>query len=660
MGSLDADHSLVNIFHVLATPKSKARMSTGNVHIPETVSYQHGSLRYWYHYEHRAATGVVCKDKRDCTPAKLEAAFTRGVSNTQGVPVATFLYKSSAFLEDPTESNPTVVEFMDAAGLREFLHQRENKPDGILQKFVPSRDYNNVAQIFWTPHLNKVVKWQNTHKLSDHRIDLYERCVTHEGRSHYSKEVICSQHAMNELSETCKTISKHYYETEHKLVTRLVLYFKYNIRQQLVLLYPSAIVTTRFKQPIGRVVAPSLTDKRLMINLNPSYTNGTKPSVRKQLREMLFQIPSGEFFSPSDYFNEDSELNKTSKSLTADSFGTIWAGTNNSRKAHRSRLPLDRALALISRSSSQYFTTSLRNRILGTDEEEAAATTLKYTRGGGGGMYQPARKKVPPRPQTAEITRSISADQTPVDNTRQDVEVHYYQVNTDEDFNSQFKQRENDEFSGLQLNFWSCLTTRTLNKERRIRFIHSTTTSTLEDVMYRCYSRTRFGNSSNEYVFRLPKSLYVILGKVFDDVMSDLHFQIINENKDYDRFMSVACDSDEDRTGSAVWVCAQNEISVYCIRSAINNLLRKVKSSEDYNLIMFFEEIQMSSSLGLKSINSHSSLDGEPVKRKSAILKGIFSLKKLKLLDTIVTQKISNLSESVGVLPPILQINCQK
>eukprot|EP01060_Flectonema_neradi_P008920 TRINITY_DN16392_c0_g1_i1.p1 TRINITY_DN16392_c0_g1~~TRINITY_DN16392_c0_g1_i1.p1 ORF type:complete len:647 (+),score=76.86 TRINITY_DN16392_c0_g1_i1:92-2032(+) len=644
---MDADHTLVNIFQVLATPKSKARMSTGNIRIPDTVSYLHGSLRCWYYYEPRASTGVVVKDKRDCTPSKIEAAFIKGATKSQRVPVATFLHKSSDLLEDPSESSPTVVEFLDVVGLRDFLHQRENKPDGILQKFVSARDYNNVVQIFWTPYLNRVMKKQNINKLSDHKIGLYDRCVTHEGRSHHAKEVICSQHIVDELSEACRTISKHYYEADHRLVTRLVLYFKYNTKQQLVLLHPSAVVTTRSRQSVAKASSP-LIDKRMMINLNPAYKDGTKKSsVHAQRDSVLFQTPSGDFLSPSDYFDENSELNKTIKPLAA-----TWSSTSHrpSSRSSRNRLPLDRALALMSRGSSDCFNKTVQSRILGSTSGEADSPTgtLKFTRGGGGGMYLPARKKALHRPRTAEIIRNASADQKLFEDSSHGAEITFYQSSVDVKGDKPLRRAD-------EVNFWSNFTSDIIEKENQIRRRHTNTTCAIEDVMYRCYSRSNFGNCDT-LVMRLPEDLYSELGESFDSVMATLHFEEVDKDQSTEQFMSAPCDPDEDRMNSKVWI-TRNTGNTYRIRSHINDLLRKVKASEDYNLMVFFESIQKTISGALQTSLTQKQTD-QPIRKKSVVLAGTFTTSKLRVLDLLLARKIADLSESVGDDPPDLRIDC--
>eukprot|EP00754_Rhynchopus_humris_P047408 Rhum_TRINITY_DN6997_c0_g1::Rhum_TRINITY_DN6997_c0_g1_i1::g.21437::m.21437 len=146
-GRLEVDRTLVGLFHTLSAARTRGTAAC-DVEVADTVSYTHGSLRWWYKYEGPRVVEqeggsrvqkpgqVVRKDKRDCTPAKIEAAFTRGVADEDtSTPVATFLYRSRSTLADyDTEAAPISIEFLDRAGLHTFLHHRESKPDGILQR----------------------------------------------------------------------------------------------------------------------------------------------------------------------------------------------------------------------------------------------------------------------------------------------------------------------------------------------------------------------------------------------------------------------------------------------------------------------------------------------------------------------------------------------
>eukprot|EP01062_Namystynia_karyoxenos_P062182 TRINITY_DN55102_c0_g1_i1.p1 TRINITY_DN55102_c0_g1~~TRINITY_DN55102_c0_g1_i1.p1 ORF type:complete len:947 (+),score=226.22 TRINITY_DN55102_c0_g1_i1:82-2841(+) len=358
----ESDNSLVNLFHILSSSRSRGGFGSCDLRIPDTVSYQHGSLRYWYYYEHpdqgehkdkehkgegsqspepggesesvaAEVTGlsgqVARREKRECTPAHIERVFLRGHGDPR-MPVACYMYKKAGFLEDVSESAPTVVEFLDQAGLKEFLYQRDSKPDGVLQRFVAPKGHNSVTQVVWTPYLCQATRRLNVHKLTDTRTPLYDRCVTHEGRSHLSHDVICAPRVVEQLAVQCRAIAGHYYSVEHRLVTRLVLYFKFDKARRPVLLYPSSIVMSTFhsggvsKSPsaagaLGAAAPPTKLprdarglqfaaatllagrqDKRIMVNLNPTYQNTfstTRDQPGGEAAKMFFAMDTG-FGSP--------------------------------------------------------------------------------------------------------------------------------------------------------------------------------------------------------------------------------------------------------------------------------------------------------------------------------------------------------------------------
>eukprot|EP01063_Lacrimia_lanifica_P009132 TRINITY_DN16158_c0_g1_i1.p1 TRINITY_DN16158_c0_g1~~TRINITY_DN16158_c0_g1_i1.p1 ORF type:complete len:1046 (+),score=389.21 TRINITY_DN16158_c0_g1_i1:169-3306(+) len=330
MVDIESDHSLVNIFHVLSTPKTRG-MATSDVLIPDTVSYQHGSLKWWYYYDppkmekvdgkiQERPGQVMRRDKRDCKPSKIFEAFTRGVKGN--VPVATFLYKPGGYLEDVGEDCPTVVEFLDVEGLRDFLHVRDTKPDGILQRFMCKGSSNSVTQVIWTPYFTRAVRCQNIHKIVNHRLALWDRCVTHEGKSHLFRELICSKQAVDAFSKVCQNIVAHYLHAGHRAVTRLVLFFKFDEIKRILFLYPSVIITEKIRSVVHR--APSGkrrsvgrdpagdpdVNKRMLMNLNPTYENARSQTLGPRCEEQMFMTPQGEYITARDFLDAQNAYSK--------------------------------------------------------------------------------------------------------------------------------------------------------------------------------------------------------------------------------------------------------------------------------------------------------------------------------------------------------------
>ena len=67
--------------------------------------------------------------------------------------------------------------------------------------------------------------------------DPYPVAVTYEGPSHFSEEGNCAVETTAQIKEICKNIVEHFHNTEHKYITRMVLYFKVDEHDQLWLLW---------------------------------------------------------------------------------------------------------------------------------------------------------------------------------------------------------------------------------------------------------------------------------------------------------------------------------------------------------------------------------------------------------------------------------------
>jgi hypothetical protein len=84
----------------------------------------------------------------------------------------------------------------------------------------------------------------NINKVSDSKIDLYERVVTHEGPEHLTmQDSINSPTLANDILKTCNFIAEHVKgvskEGEKKKVKRMTLFFKIDCMERLFLLYAS-------------------------------------------------------------------------------------------------------------------------------------------------------------------------------------------------------------------------------------------------------------------------------------------------------------------------------------------------------------------------------------------------------------------------------------
>jgi hypothetical protein len=107
----------------------------------------------------------------------------------------------------------------------------------------------------------------NIHPIMDKVLsekDPYTIAVTYEGPSHFSEEGSCAAHTKVEIKDICKEIVSHFYNTEHKYITRMVLYFKVDERDQIWLLWCGSL-------RVSDRDAPS----QMPLNLAPSFTSPT-------------------------------------------------------------------------------------------------------------------------------------------------------------------------------------------------------------------------------------------------------------------------------------------------------------------------------------------------------------------------------------------------
>ena len=115
---------------------------------------------------------------------------------------------------------------MNPKELEHFLNHRKSRPDGILQKFLPTAGCNAQIQAVWSPRVTLIQRRVNKHRLCDRNVSTYHRAVTYDGPTHYSDEGLCSGRTKNQILSICNSLVDHFNLTEHKLISRFVIYFK--------------------------------------------------------------------------------------------------------------------------------------------------------------------------------------------------------------------------------------------------------------------------------------------------------------------------------------------------------------------------------------------------------------------------------------------------
>ena len=290
---LQTERSLHAPFHILSRCPKTSDQSC-HLAIPDTLFYQHGSLRIWYTTDD---TGEVMKrDRRECTKERILEVFCgedgaevkaaqeaggTGPGSTSaghhrgapGVPVAIYMHYNSAAkeanqngtlfgpsgrkkhateTEEPSnyasfsgDAEPLSVDFFDQELLRNFLSTRDNKHNVIVQRYVfnPSQ-HASVVQVIWSPHKTITMLRQNINTIYDTQMPLRDRCSCDESCA-FSREVKATPKMMSRMSGVCQKIVEHWYQIEQKQIMRMVLFFCFDKLRTPVFMWASEIQVTQ-------------------------------------------------------------------------------------------------------------------------------------------------------------------------------------------------------------------------------------------------------------------------------------------------------------------------------------------------------------------------------------------------------------------------------
>eukprot|EP01062_Namystynia_karyoxenos_P040792 TRINITY_DN296_c0_g1_i1.p1 TRINITY_DN296_c0_g1~~TRINITY_DN296_c0_g1_i1.p1 ORF type:complete len:564 (+),score=175.24 TRINITY_DN296_c0_g1_i1:90-1694(+) len=242
--------------------KNKEFKSCDDVLCPDTIVYDHNFPRSWYTYD-RKNRELVKKQGKVLDTSTIAAAFSKQEHQDVGI-VASYMFSC----EDPDTGEPvTSVEFFNAQGLHEFVN-RKIKKEGILQRFlVPKGARNSVIQAVWSPRVCIVQRKTNVRPLHDRAEstrDPYSCAVTYEGPSHFSEDGTCAAKTTAKVKQICFNIVDHFYNTEHKHITRMVLYFKVDKDDLVWLLWCGSVRVSDRQQP-----------SKMPLNLAPIFTSPT-------------------------------------------------------------------------------------------------------------------------------------------------------------------------------------------------------------------------------------------------------------------------------------------------------------------------------------------------------------------------------------------------
>lgn len=231
-----------------------------SLYLPDTVVFDHNFPRAWYTYDMKnremtkqpssmldAQTMYECFKQSD-KGCDIVAQFFHNTVNAgeewrgvlhrkQGEDQHSQLYADDLL---------TYIEFFTAESLQRFLFDQKRKPDGVLQKFVVPRGdgssrRNVQLQVLWTPHLTMVYRRTNRHKLNDRVVQMPDRAATFDGAPYLSEETLVADETKDKVTKLCNDIADHFYSTEKKRLSRLVVYFKTDDENRTWLLWSSCL-----------------------------------------------------------------------------------------------------------------------------------------------------------------------------------------------------------------------------------------------------------------------------------------------------------------------------------------------------------------------------------------------------------------------------------
>ena len=234
--------------------------------IPDTVVFEHNFPRAWYTYDLKAQEIV----KRAGKLLDSHSIYKFFGTEEKGCDiVAQFYYKSTTVPvtqltprppsgrarspgsnqrtnKEAEEELTTSVEFFTKEQLFNFIHTVKVKPDGVLQKFLVSKGESSARrssqiQAVWSPLVTLIYKRTNKHRINDKVIPVADRAATFDGPPHCSEESIVADSTKTRITDLCEKIVHHFFVTEHKSITRIILYFKMDDQDRIWVLWASSL-----------------------------------------------------------------------------------------------------------------------------------------------------------------------------------------------------------------------------------------------------------------------------------------------------------------------------------------------------------------------------------------------------------------------------------
>eukprot|EP00755_Sulcionema_specki_P019271 Sspe_Gene.11953::Locus_4067_Transcript_2_3_Confidence_0.286_Length_2251::g.11953::m.11953 len=303
---IEGDGLLLLLYHQLFKKTWNARkefQSCPGARCPDTVVYEHNFPQHWYTYDSKHGE-ILKRPGSFLDTAQILKYFSRPVSKDCDI-VAQYLCS----MENPeTEEMETSVEFFTEETLKDFLQNRKHRPDGVLQRFItPKGEHNFQIQAVWSPRVTLVYKRTNNHRLKDRTVGVYERAVTCDGPPHYTRDDLLAEITRAEVVKICSNFVNHFSSTEHKPISRLVLHFKVDEKDNIWVIWASSlrIGMTKF----------SSSHQHIPLNLSSKFTT---PDAEQQRRKATVE---GEALEKQLLLKDVEQYRLSSDFMFASTFG---------------------------------------------------------------------------------------------------------------------------------------------------------------------------------------------------------------------------------------------------------------------------------------------------------------------------------------------------
>lgn len=288
---LEGDNVVTGFYNFLSKKNSKTMKPCHNIIVPDTIVFEHNFPRGWYTTDIKARE-IMRRQGRDLDASTIEKGFTANVSDSCPI-VATYLCMQEEDLGNGETETKTLVEVFNKDTIGEFL-ARKTKHKGILQKFIHPKGYNNsVLEAVWSPRICMVQRRTNKYPVSDKKRaegDPFSTVVTYEGPNYLSEQGSVSGNIAENAKRLCGHIVQHFYYTEQKFITRMVLYFKVDAKDRLWFLWCGSLrvadrgansemavsLTTNFCEPTG---AGSCDEDRMLWEADQAHLRVTNDEM---------------------------------------------------------------------------------------------------------------------------------------------------------------------------------------------------------------------------------------------------------------------------------------------------------------------------------------------------------------------------------------------